>query len=132
MSMQDPVSDMLTRIRNGQARAKLKVSMPASNLKKAIAAVLKGEGYIGDFSVTEEHPGKPTLVVTLKYHEGAPAIREIRRVSRPSMRVYEPKTNLPKVKGGLGVAVISTSQGVMTDRDARTAGHGGEVLCTVF
>ncbi|MDZ7752143.1 MAG: 30S ribosomal protein S8 [Gammaproteobacteria bacterium] len=132
MSMQDPVSDMLTRIRNGQSRAKLKVAMPASSLKKAIAGVLKSEGYIGDFSVTEEHPGKPSLVVTLRYHEGAPAIREIHRVSRPSLRVYEPKTNLPKVKGGLGVAIVSTSKGVMTDREARAAGHGGEVLCTVF
>lgn len=132
MSMQDPVSDMLTRIRNGQARAKLKVSIPASNLKQGIAKVLKDEGYINDFSVSDETPGKPAITITLKYHEGGPAIREIQRVSRPSLRVYKGKDSLPKVRGGLGVAIISTSQGVMADREARAAGHGGEVLCTVF
>lgn len=131
MSMQDPVSDMLTRIRNGQARSKIKVAIPSSNLKRAIAQVLKDEGYINDFGV-DEHSGKPVLTVTLKYHEGTPAIRELRRVSRPSLRVYEPTDNLPRVNGGLGVAIISTSKGVMADREARSAGHGGEVLCTVF
>ena len=131
MSMQDPIADMLTRIRNGQAASKAKVSIPSSRLKRAIAQVLKDEGYIHDFSV-EEGDGKPSLNVVLRYYQGAPVIRELKRVSRPGLRVYQSRDTLPKVKGGLGVAVVSTSKGVMSDRAARSAGHGGEVLCFVY
>jgi small subunit ribosomal protein S8 len=130
MSMQDPISDMLTRIRNAQARKKVSVAMPSSNAKAAICAVLKEEGYIADFAVSEG--AKPELTVELKYHEGAPVIEEIQRVSRPGLRKYRPTDELPAVRGGLGVAIVSTSKGVMTDRAARAAGVGGEVLCTVF
>jgi small subunit ribosomal protein S8 len=131
MSMQDPIADMLTRIRNAQARAKASVSMPSSTKKVAIARVLKDEGYITGFKVTAEG-GKPTLEVVLKYFEGRPVIAEIGRVSRSSLRRYGGKDELPKVRGGLGIAIISTSKGVMTDRAARAAGIGGEILCTVF
>ncbi len=131
MSMQDPIADMLTRIRNGQAASKAKVSIPSSRLKRAIAQVLKDEGYIHDFSV-DEGDGKPSLNVVLRYYQGEPVIRELKRVSRPGLRVYESRDTLPKVKGGLGVAVVSTSKGVMSDRAARSAGHGGEVLCFVY
>jgi len=129
MSMQDPVSDMLTRIRNGQVANKIAVSMPFSKLKLAIANVLKAEGYITDVSVEEGI--KPILSVTLKYFEGKPVVESIERVSRPGLRVYKRKDELPKVMGGLGIAIISTSQGVMTDRAARKAGMGGEVICYV-
>lgn len=131
MSMTDPIADMLTRIRNGQSAEKPEVTMPSSKLKAAIARVLKDEGYIHDYRV-EGDDKKPHLVVTLKYHEGRPVIEEIQRVSRPGLRRFEGKRSLPKVRGGLGTAIISTSQGVMTDRAARDAGHGGEVLCVVF
>ena len=131
MSMQDPIADMLTRVRNAQAASKAKVSIPSSRLKRAIAQVLKDEGYIHDFSV-EEGDGKPSLNVVLRYYQGAPVIRELKRVSRPGLRVYQSRDTLPKVKGGLGVAVVSTSKGVMSDRAARSAGHGGEVLCFVY
>lgn len=127
MSMQDPISDMFTRIRNAQAVNKKQVFMPASRSRTAIAAVLKDEGYITDFS-REEHDGKPSLVITLKYHDGAPVIEELRRVSRPGLRVYKGKDELPKFKSGLGVALISTSQGLMSDRQARKLGQGGEVI----
>ncbi|PWG62116.1 30S ribosomal protein S8 [Sediminicurvatus halobius] len=131
MSMTDPIADMLTRIRNGQSAEKSEVTMPSSKLKAAIARVLKDEGYIHDYRV-EGEDRKPRLVVELKYHEGRPVIEEIQRVSRPGLRRFEGKRSLPRVRGGLGTAIISTSQGVMTDRAARDAGHGGEVLCVVF
>lgn len=130
MSMQDPLADMLTRIRNAQMVGKANVSMPASKLKKNVAQVLKDEGYIVDFSVNEE--AKAELSIELKYFEGKPVIAEIDRVSRPGLRSYAGKGELPSVRGGLGVAIVSTSKGVMTDRAARAAGIGGEVLCTVF
>jgi small subunit ribosomal protein S8 len=129
--MQDPIADMLTRIRNGQSANKAKVAIPSSRLKVSIAKVLKEEGFINDYSV-EEGGGKPTLQVMLRYYQGEPAIRDLKRVSRPGLRVYESRNTLPKVRGGYGVAIVSTSQGVMTDRAARTAGHGGEVLCFVY
>lgn len=130
MSMQDPLADMLTRIRNAQMVGKANVAMPASKLKKNVAQVLKDEGYIVDFSVSEE--AKAQLNIELKYFEGKPVIAEIDRVSRPGLRSYAGKGELPSVRGGLGVAIVSTSKGVMTDRAARAAGIGGEVLCTVF
>ncbi|WP_018625126.1 30S ribosomal protein S8 [Kangiella aquimarina] len=129
MSMQDPIADMLTRIRNGQTAAKKTVTIPASKLKKAIAQVLVDEGFIAGFSV--EEGSKPTMTVELKYYQGRPVIEELKRVSRPGLRIYKKVDELPKVIGGLGVAIISTSKGVMTDRAARKNGHGGEVLCTV-
>ncbi len=130
MSMTDPIADMLTRIRNGLASAKAEVTMPSSKLKKSVAQVLKDEGYISDFSV-QDIDGKPVLKVALKYYQGKPVIDRLERVSRPGLRIYKPKTDLPKVMGGLGIAIVSTSAGVMTDRAARKAGHGGEVLCIV-
>lgn len=130
MSMQDPIADMLTRIRNAQQVGKTSVSMPASKLKKSIAQVLKDEGYVMDFQVAET--AKPELTIELKYFEGKPVIAELDRVSRPGLRAYTGKGGLPSVRGGLGIAIVSTSQGVMTDRAARAAGVGGEVLCTVF
>lgn len=130
MSMQDPVADMLTRVRNAQAVGKTIVSMPSSRLKKDIARVLQEEGYITGYSVDDA--AKPELTVTLKYFEGKPVIEKLDRVSRSGLRRYSGKSGLPTVRGGLGVAIISTSKGVMTDRAARSAGVGGEVLCTVF
>lgn len=130
MSMTDPIADMLTRIRNAQAMKKTQVEMPASKLKSAVAALLKEEGYITDFSVNSEK--KATLSVQLKYYLGKPVIESVQRVSRPGLRIYKAKDDLPQVKGGLGVAIISTSKGLMSDRAARAAGHGGEVLCYVF
>ncbi len=130
MSMQDTVADMLTRIRNGQMAGKVRVSMPASRLKGAVAAVLKDEGYIKGFEVETEGV-KSTLFVSLKYYEGKPVISRIQRVSRPGLRVYRSKDELPVVDGGLGVVVVSTSSGVMSGRAAQKAGHGGEVLCVV-
>lgn len=130
MSMTDPIADLLTRIRNGQAANKVQVSMPASKAKKALANVLKNEGYVSD--VTEQTvDGKLQLTVTLKYYEGKPVIDRVQRVSRPGLRIYKGKDELPKVLGGLGVAIVSTSKGVMSDREARALGEGGEVLCTV-
>ena len=131
MSMQDPLSDMLTRIRNAQMAGKTNVDMPGSKLKAAVARVLKEEGYITDFNATDD-AGKPRLAIELKYYNGKPVIAEIDRISRPGLRNYAGKNELPSVRGGLGVAIVSTSQGVMTDRAARAAGVGGEVLCTVF
>lgn len=130
MSMTDPIADMLTRIRNAQAASKTHVSMPPSKLKAAIAQVLKEEGYIRDFAVGDAD-GKAELTVTLKYYQEKPVIETLKRVSRPGLRVFRGKDELPRVQGGLGVAIISTSQGVMSDRAARAAGHGGEVLCVV-
>ena len=130
MSMSDPIADMLTRIRNGQAVNKQSVSLPSSNVKNAIASVLKEEGYINDVTV-EEVAGKPVMTVELKYYQGRPVIEWIKRVSRPGLRVYKGKDELPQVRGGLGIAIISTSKGVMTDRAARASGFGGEVLAFV-
>lgn len=129
MSMQDPISDMLTRIRNGQAANKVAINMPSSKLKVAIANVLAAEGYIESVKVLEG--AKPELEITLKYFQGKPVVESIQRVSRPGLRIYKRKDELPKVMGGLGVAVISTSKGVMTDRAARQAGLGGEIICYV-
>jgi small subunit ribosomal protein S8 len=130
MPMTDPIADMLTRIRNAQQSEKLSVAMPASKLKRAIAQVLKDEGYIEDFAVREAE-GRPQLEISLKYYAGKPVIERIERVSRPGLRIYRPKDALPKVMNGLGVAIVSTSRGVMTDRKARGMGVGGEVLCIV-
>ncbi len=130
MSMQDPIADMLTRIRNGQAAGKKAVTMPSSKVKISIAEVLKSEGFISDYAKSEES-GKTELNIELKYHQGSPVIDMIKRVSRPGLRIYKKSTELPRVLDGLGIAVISTSKGVMTDRAARKAGHGGEVLCIV-
>ncbi|MEE8343108.1 MAG: 30S ribosomal protein S8 [Gammaproteobacteria bacterium] len=130
MTMTDPISDLLTRIRNGQMVGKVQVTMPSSKAKQSIAKVLKDEGYIVDFEV-QDVDNKPEMVITLKYYEGKPVIDRIERVSRPGLRIYKGKDALPKVLGGLGIAIISTSQGVMSDRAARAAGHGGEVLCVV-
>ncbi|RBH50371.1 30S ribosomal protein S8 [Pseudomonas sp. MWU13-2860] len=130
MSMHDPISDMLTRIRNGQMASKVAVAMPSSKLKIALAQVLKDEGYIEDFAVAGEEK-KPVLDIQLKYYAGRPVIERIDRVSRPGLRVYKGSTEIPKVMNGLGVAILSTSKGVMTDRKARAAGIGGELLCVV-
>jgi small subunit ribosomal protein S8 len=128
--MQDTLADMFTRIRNGHMAEKAHVAMPSSKQKVAVATVLKDEGYIADFSV--EGDVKPVLSIELKYFEGKPVIEEIKRVSRPSLRIYKNVAELPKVADGLGIAIVSTSKGVMTDRAARKAGIGGEVICTVF
>jgi len=130
MSMQDPLADMLTRIRNAQMAEKPMVVMPSSKLKMAVAKVLKQEGYIHDY--VSEGSIKPTLTMSLKYFTGKPVIAEIKRVSRPGLRQYRTKDNLPKVRSGLGISIISTNKGVMTDREAKSLGVGGEVLCTVF
>jgi len=130
MSMSDPISDMLTRIRNAQAVQKAKVNIPASKVKTGIARVLKDEGYINDFRETEVD-GKPTLEVTLRYMNGRGVIETMKRVSSPGLRQYRGKNDLPKIQNGLGVAVVSTSKGIMTDAAARAAGEGGEVLCIV-
>ncbi|MBY5923609.1 30S ribosomal protein S8 [Ferrimonas balearica] len=129
MSMQDPIADMLTRIRNGQAANKVAVTMPSSKLKVAIANVLKAEGYVADFAVSGDV--KPTLEVTLKYFQGKPVVDSIARASRPGLRIYKKKDELPTVMGGLGIAIVSTSKGVMTDRAARNLGLGGEIICYV-
>ena len=130
MRMSDPIADMLTRIRNAQSVNKANVSMPASKLKSAIAGVLKDEGYIDDFAV-QAVDGKPQLNISLKYYAGRPVIEKIERVSRPGLRIYRGTENIPVVMNGLGVTIVSTSKGVMTDRKARAAGIGGEVLCVV-
>jgi len=130
MSMTDPIADMLTRIRNAQMAEKMAVSMPSSKLKIAIAKVLKDEGYIDDFAV-RQHEGKSELDIALKYYSGRPVIERIERVSKPGLRVYRGKDDLPKVMNGLGIAIVSTPRGVMTDRGARAANTGGEVLCIV-
>ncbi|MDP2783218.1 MAG: 30S ribosomal protein S8 [Sulfurimicrobium sp.] len=130
MSMSDPIADMLTRIRNAQRADKVVVAMPSSKVKVSIAGVLKEEGYIEDFGVRDE-AGKPVLEVQLKYYAGRPVIEKIERVSRPGLRIYKGSEDLPRVMNGLGVAIVSTSRGVMTDRKARANGVGGEVLCVV-
>lgn len=131
MSMTDPIADMLTRIRNAQRAGKATVSMPSSKAKSAIAKVLKEEGYIADYEVTEKAGNKSDMTVTLKYFEGEPVIARLERVSRPGLRVFRGRDELPRVDGGLGVAVVSTSKGVVSDRVARDAGNGGEVICFV-
>ncbi len=130
MSNTDPIADMLTRIRNGQKARKVSVTMPSSSAKVAVARVLKDEGYIADFAA-EEDGAKTTLTVELKYFEGRPVIEHIARVSKPGLRIYRGRQELPKVQGGLGVAIVSTSAGVMSDRQAREQGIGGEVICVV-
>lgn len=131
MSMSDPIADMLTRIRNAQSAEKVSVGMPLSKLKVAIAQVLKDEGYIEDFKVNDQIATKPLLEIGLKYYAGKPVIERIERVSRPGLRIYKPAREIPQVMNGLGVAIVSTSRGVMTDRKARSTGVGGEVLCIV-
>lgn len=130
MTMTDPIADMLTRIRNAQRNQKARVVMPASKMKVAIATVLRNEGYIGGFAVDQEG-SKSLLTIDLKYYQGKPVISTLKRVSRPGLRIYSGRDEVPKVMGGLGIAVVSTSAGVMTDRAARAAGHGGEVVCFV-
>ena len=127
--MTDPIADMLTRVRNAQAASKVSVTMPSSKLKLAIAKVLVDEGYIADFSVDDA--AKPQLTITLKYFQGKGVIDELKRVSRPGLRIYKNKDELPKILNGLGIAIVSTSAGVMTDKTAREMGRGGEILCTV-
>lgn len=129
MSMTDPIADMLTRIRNGQKASKASVAMPSSKAKASIAEVLKSEGYIADYSV--EGDAKPTMTVVLKYYQSKPVIERIKRVSRPGLRIFRGKDELPTIDAGLSIAIISTSKGVMSDRAARAAGLGGEVICTV-
>lgn len=130
MSMSDPIADMLTRIRNGQAVSKVSVAMPSSKQKVALAKLLKDEGYIADYAV-DSSTVKTVLTVVLKYYQGKAVIEEISRVSRPGLRIYKTCKDLPKVRGGLGIVVVSTSHGMMTDRAARAAGHGGEVVAYV-
>ncbi|MCJ7592065.1 MAG: 30S ribosomal protein S8 [Woeseiaceae bacterium] len=130
MSMTDPIADMLTRIRNGQSARKVSVSMPASKAKEAVAKVLQDEGYVAGF-VTEGEGAEAQLTIELKYFNGAPVIETIKRTSKPGLRIYRGKDSLPKVLGGLGVAIVSTSAGVMSDRQARAKGIGGEVICVV-
>ena len=130
MSMSDPIADMLTRIRNAQLAEKLSVTMPSSRVKASIAQVLKDEGYIEEFKVRDED-GKATLEIALKYYAGEPVIEKIERISRPGLRIYKGRDDIPKVMNGLGIAIVSTSKGVMTDRKARATGIGGEVLCIV-
>jgi len=130
MSMSDPIADMLTRIRNAQATEKVSVSIPASKVKAAIAKVLKDEGYIEDFA-QRDLEGKPVIEIGLKYYAGKPVIERLERVSRPGLRIYRRRDDIPRVLNGMGVAIVSTSRGVMTDRRARESGIGGEVLCIV-
>ena len=129
MSMSDPIADMLTRIRNGQSASKVEVTMPASNMKQSIAKVLKDEGYIKDYSVSKD--AKAEMSVSLKYFDGKPVIDTIDRMSRPGLRIYKNKDELPSILNGLGIVIISTSKGMMTDRAARAAGFGGELICSV-
>ena len=131
MSMTDPIADLLTRIRNAQQARKTEVSMAASKVKKAIVSVLKDEGYVADFRVENDGGGKSTLTIGLKYFEGRPVIDRLERVSRPGLRIYRGKDELPKVLGGMGTVIVSTPKGVMTDKQARASGQGGEVLCIV-
>lgn len=129
MSLQDPISDMLTRVRNAQKASKVKVVMPSSKHKVSLAVVLKDAGYIADFTVSEDL--KKELTIELKYYQGKPVIESIKRISRPGLRIFKPKDELPSINAGLGISIISTSKGLMTDKQARAAGHGGEIICTV-
>lgn len=130
MSMTDPIADLLTRIRNAQSARKTEVTLASLRVKRAIVKVLKDEGYVSDFRVGDD-AGKSTLTIELKYYEGRPVIDRLERVSRPGLRIYRGKNELPKVLGGLGTVIVSTPKGVMTDREARATGQGGEVLCIV-
>ena len=132
MSITDPLADLLTRIRNGQSANKPTVSMPSSKLKVSVCRVLKQEGYIEDYAVKESENNKSVLDVSLKYYQGQPVIESIQRVSKPGRRVYVPKTRIPRVMGGLGCSVVSTSRGLLTDREARESGLGGELVCQVW
>jgi len=129
MSLQDPIADMLTRVRNAQKASKVTVKMPASKQTARIAAVLKDQGYIRDFRLSDDK--LPQLIIELKYYQGKPVIEEVKRISRPGLRIFKSKDELPSINGGLGIAIISTSRGVMTDAEARAAGFGGEVICSV-
>jgi len=129
MSLQDPISDMLTRVRNAQKANKVNVVMPSSSQKVNIASVLKNEGYITSFKVSDD--AKKELTIDLKYYQGKPVIESIKRISRPGLRIFKSKDELPSINGGLGIAIISTSGGLMTEKQARAAGHGGEVICSV-
>jgi len=129
MSLQDPIADMLTRVRNAQKASKVSVKMPASKQKSRIAAVLKDEGYISDYKVSDDKLKQ--LIIDLKYYQGKPVIEEVKRISRPGLRIFKSKDELPSINGGLGIAIISTSKGVMTDAQARAKGFGGEIICTV-
>jgi small subunit ribosomal protein S8 len=129
MSLQDPISDMLTRVRNAQKATKVNVVMPSSSQKVNIATVLKNEGFISDFKVSDGT--KKELTIELKYYQGKPVIESIKRISRPGLRIFRSKDDLPSINGGLGIAIISTSGGLMTEKQAQAAGHGGEVICTV-
>ena len=130
MSMSDPIADFLTRIRNGQLSGKPEIAAPSSRVKLALAKVLKDEGYVADFRIAAEG-GKSTMTIALKYYEGRPVIDRLERVSRPGLRIYRGKDELPKVQGGMGTVIVSTPKGVMTDKQARAIGQGGEVLCIV-
>ena len=130
MSMSDPIADMLSRIHNAQATSKKTVSMPTSKIKVGIAGVLRDEGYVLDYSV-QDNDGKPQLEIVLKYYQGRPVIDRLKRVSRPGLRCYRGKNDMPRVMGGFGIAIVSTSSGIMTDKRARAEGFGGEVLCVV-
>ena len=132
MTMQYPVADMLTRIRNAQRAGISDVTMPSSKLKVAVARVLKEEGYIGDLSVAGREGGKADLTIVLRYHQGKPVIEELKTISRPGLRRYSGRDEIPKIRGGLGVVILSTNKGVMTDRAARARGLGGELICSVF
>jgi small subunit ribosomal protein S8 len=131
MCMSDPIADLLTRVRNAQAAGKVEVSMPSSRMKQALANLLRDEGYVSEVRV-DENKGRPSLAIGLKYFQGQPVIESIKRVSTPGLRVYKGCNELPKVQGGLGIAIISTSKGLMTDRASRAAGQGGEVIATVY
>lgn len=130
MSLQDPISDMLTRVRNAQKASKVNVVMPSSSQKVNIATVLKNEGFINGFNVSDG--AKRELTIDLKYYQGKPVIESIKRISRPGLRIFKSKDELPSINGGLGIAIISTSSGLMTEKQARAAGHGGEIICSVI
>ena len=132
MSLADPIGDMLTRIRNAQLRALYNVKIPSSKFRAKVLDVLKQEGYISNYKLLSEKKNKNTLVVDLKYHNGTPVIKEIRRVSKPGRRIYAKADSIPKIQNGLGLAIVSTSQGIMSDNDARLKNVGGEIICRVF
>ena len=132
MTFTDPIGDMFSRIRNGQMRSLNSVIIPSSNYRKNILEILKNEGYIKDFFIEKSENNKTSLKVTLKYYEGDPVIKEIKRISKPGRRIYAKATSIPRIQNGLGLAIVSTSKGIMTDNDARTKNIGGEVICRVF
>ena len=132
MTMQDPMADMLTRIRNAQRAMIVDIAMPSSSAKVAVAKVLKEEGYIEDYAVKNQEDGKSELNIVLRYHDSRPVIEEIKTISRPGLRQYKRKDDIPRIRNGLGIVILSTNKGVMTGRDAQAAGLGGELLCSVF